>query len=166
MLNARSCRRWLLDSYHNLGVDDDKKIVAHHVAACSTNLAETEKFGIDKNNVFGFWDYIGGRFSVWSAIGALPLSLYFGHDVVKEFLKGGHSIDKHFTKEENPRVTYHIYVEKFANDARLDRLLQNQHTRILKSSHLTLLPSPLQICTSCSTTWYGKQWKKCRRRGS
>jgi glucose-6-phosphate isomerase len=125
MLNARSCRRWLLDSYHKIGIEDDKKIVAHHVVACSTNLAETEKFGIDRNNVFGFWDYIGGRFSVWSAIGALPLSLYFGHDVVKQFLKGGHSIDKHFTKEQNPLVFSDTYVEKCTNDARFDWLLQN-----------------------------------------
>jgi glucose-6-phosphate isomerase len=66
------------------------------MCACSTNLEETAKFGIAPENVFGFWDYVGGRFSVWSAIGVVPLSVYFGFDVAQEFLKGGHAIDTHF----------------------------------------------------------------------
>jgi glucose-6-phosphate isomerase len=54
--------------------------------------------------VFGFWDFIGGRFSVWSAVGVLPLALHFGFDTVKKFLEGGHSIDKLFLKEQNISV--------------------------------------------------------------
>ena len=53
-------------------------IAEKHICACSTNIAETSKFGIHKDNVFGFWDFVGGRFSVWSAIGVLPLSIHFG----------------------------------------------------------------------------------------
>jgi glucose-6-phosphate isomerase len=57
-------------------------IARSHICACSTNLTETSKFGIDKDNVFGFWDFVGGRFSVWSAIGVLPLSVHFGYEVM------------------------------------------------------------------------------------
>ena len=69
-------------------------IADRHICACSTNIPETSKFGINKNNVFGFWDFVGGRFSVWSAVGAAPLAIHFGFDAVSEFLAGGHSIDK------------------------------------------------------------------------
>ena len=96
MLNARTSRRWLISELGKLGVTDEKLIVERHVCACSTNLAETGKFGVNPQNVFGFWDYVGGRFSVWSAIGVLPLSLQYGFDVSKQFLEGGHSIDEHF----------------------------------------------------------------------
>ena len=65
------------------------------MCACSTNLKATGEFGINKENVFEFWDFVGGRFSVWCAIGVLPLSLHFGYEKAQEFLKGGHSIDKH-----------------------------------------------------------------------
>lgn len=61
---------------------DEQLIVERHVCACSTNLNETSKFGINPNNVFGFWDFVGGRFSVWSAIGVLPLSLQYGFSTV------------------------------------------------------------------------------------
>jgi glucose-6-phosphate isomerase len=46
--------------------------------------------------VFGFWDFVGGRFSVWSTVGVLPLSLHYGFEIMKEFLDGGHNIDEHF----------------------------------------------------------------------
>ena len=62
------------------------------MCACSTNLKETKNFGI--TNVFGFWDWVGGRFSVSSAIGILPLSIHFGYDVMDQFLKGANNIDK------------------------------------------------------------------------
>jgi len=66
------------------------------VSAVSTNLTETGKFGISNDNVFGFWDWVGGRYSVCSAIGILPLSLFFGFDIMREFLKGANYIDEHF----------------------------------------------------------------------
>ena len=62
------------------------------MSACSTNLELTSKFGI--NTVFGFWDWVGGRFSVCSAIGILPLSIHFGFDVMEQFLKGAENIDQ------------------------------------------------------------------------
>lgn len=58
------------------------------MCAVSTNLSATKEFGIKDDNVFGFWDWVGGRFSVSSAVGLLPLSLRFGYDVVESFLKG------------------------------------------------------------------------------
>ncbi|KAK6131173.1 hypothetical protein DH2020_035082 [Rehmannia glutinosa] len=70
--------------------------VAKHMVAVSTNLTLVEKFGIDPNNAFAFWDWVGGRYSVCSAVGVLPLSLQYGFEVVEKFLKGASSIDQHF----------------------------------------------------------------------
>lgn len=97
MLNARNCKTWLLNSYKEkypyLGDEEIRKIISSHFCAVSTNIPETDKFGIDKENVFGFWDWVGGRYSVWSAVGGLPLSLVFGYEVFEKFLQGGKSID-------------------------------------------------------------------------
>jgi glucose-6-phosphate isomerase len=97
MLNARNCKNWLLKEYQKkypyLADEDLKVIISKHFAAVSTNLEETSKFGIDSENVFGFWDWVGGRYSVWSAVGALPLSIVFGFETFQEFLKGGRDID-------------------------------------------------------------------------
>lgn len=80
MLNARTCRNWLIEQYKLKGVvckseDDVKDLVSYHMCAASTNLADTSKFGISTEKVFGFWDWVGGRYSVWSAVGILPLSI-------------------------------------------------------------------------------------------
>ncbi len=88
MLNARTLRAWLVKK---LGA----KAVAKHMVAVSTNLVEVEKFGIDPANVFGFWDWVGGRYSVCSAVGLVPLALQFGWKPVAEFLAGARSIDQH-----------------------------------------------------------------------
>ena len=64
----------------------------------------TKEFGIASDNVFGFWDFVGGRFSVWSAIGVLPLSVTFGYETVKKFLSGGHSMDKLLKTEKDISV--------------------------------------------------------------
>lgn len=90
MLNAKTVKEWLIKE---LGSPD---AVAKHVAACSTALDKTKAFGIDESNVFGFWDWVGGRFSAWSAVGVLPLSLQYGFGIVEKFLQGGHEMDKHF----------------------------------------------------------------------
>eukprot|EP00405_Crypthecodinium_cohnii_P014390 CAMPEP_0206455342 /NCGR_PEP_ID=MMETSP0324_2-20121206/21691_1 /ASSEMBLY_ACC=CAM_ASM_000836 /TAXON_ID=2866 /ORGANISM="Crypthecodinium cohnii, Strain Seligo" /LENGTH=548 /DNA_ID=CAMNT_0053926019 /DNA_START=118 /DNA_END=1764 /DNA_ORIENTATION=+ len=90
MLNAKTVKEWLIKE---LGSPD---CVAKHVAACSTALDKTAAFGIDSKNVFGFWDWVGGRFSCWSAVGVLPLSLQYGFGIVSKFLEGGHEMDKHF----------------------------------------------------------------------
>jgi glucose-6-phosphate isomerase len=102
MLNARNCKAWLLQKYKEnypfLAEEDYQKVVSKHFCAVSTNLPETDKFGINKENVFGFWDWVGGRYSVWSAVGALPISLVFGFDVFSEFLRGGKYIDETILK--------------------------------------------------------------------
>lgn len=87
--NARSARAWLIKK---LG---DENAVSKHFAAVSTNLTETTKFGINPQNVFEFWDWVGGRYSLWSAIG-LPIALYLGMDKFEELLAGAHEMDKHF----------------------------------------------------------------------
>jgi len=91
MLNARTIKAWLIKE---LGTD---AAIAKHVVACSTALPKTKAFGIDDANVFGFWDWVGGRFSVCSAVGVLPLALQYGFDTVRVFLDGAAAMDKHFT---------------------------------------------------------------------
>ncbi|MCX7170487.1 MAG: glucose-6-phosphate isomerase, partial [Proteobacteria bacterium] len=88
MTNARSARVWLVDA---LG----EAAVARHFVAVSTNLAAVAEFGIDPANVFEFWDWVGGRFSLWSAIG-LPLALAVGYDNFARLLAGAHAMDRHF----------------------------------------------------------------------
>ncbi|OCG40716.1 glucose-6-phosphate isomerase [Gilliamella sp. Bif1-4] len=89
MTNAQTARAWLLDAAK------DDKAVALHFVALSTNAKEVEKFGIDTANMFEFWDWVGGRYSSWSAIG-LSIVLSIGFDNFKQFLAGGHAMDKHF----------------------------------------------------------------------
>ena len=75
-------------------------MVSKHIAAVSTNLQKTSEFGINPERVFGFWDWVGGRFSVTSAVGLLPLSLQYG-EKINEFLKGANSIDDLFITKAN-----------------------------------------------------------------
>lgn len=89
MLNARTMRAWIVDA---MGQD----AVAKHMVAVSTNLKGVEDFGIDPSNAFGFWDWVGGRYSVTSAVGVVPLALHYGFDVVSQFLAGAHDVDEHF----------------------------------------------------------------------
>ncbi|HEX3771070.1 MAG TPA: glucose-6-phosphate isomerase [Polyangiaceae bacterium] len=89
LLNARSARAWLVEK---LGTE---AAVPKHFVAVSTATEEVKKFGIDTKNMFGFWDWVGGRYSLWSAIG-LPIALLVGMDHFEEFLAGGHAVDEHF----------------------------------------------------------------------
>ena len=89
MLNARTLRAWLVESM-------GEACVSKHMVAVSTNLEAVSAFGIDPANAFGFWDWVGGRYSVWSAVGAVPLALQYGYAAFAKFLAGGHDIDKHF----------------------------------------------------------------------
>ncbi|MGZ8551519.1 MAG: glucose-6-phosphate isomerase [Chitinophagaceae bacterium] len=89
MTNAHTAREWFLKTAK------DEKHVAKHFAALSTNEKEVVKFGIDKNNMFEFWDWVGGRYSLWSAIG-LSIALTIGYKNFEQLLKGGHSADNHF----------------------------------------------------------------------
>ncbi len=87
--NAKSARSWLVKA---LG---DEKAVAKHFVAVSTAAQEVAKFGIDTENMFGFWDWVGGRYSLWSAIG-LPIACMIGMDAFEELLAGAHAMDQHF----------------------------------------------------------------------
>jgi glucose-6-phosphate isomerase len=106
MLNAKTVRNWILEHYKKNGaeinnLEDEKKIIGRHMCAASTNLKETSTFGIDDSSVFGFWDWVGGRYSVTSAVGILPLSLHFGFKVMRDFLDGAGSIDTQFVETED-----------------------------------------------------------------
>lgn len=90
MTNAASARDWLLKA-----ANGDKSAVGHHFVALSTNLKAVADFGIDTEYAFEFWDWVGGRYSLWSAIG-LSISLAVGFDNFKELLAGAHDLDVHF----------------------------------------------------------------------
>ncbi len=88
MTNAGTARQWIAEK---LG----PSAVEHHFAAVSTALDKVAEFGIQKERVFGFWDWVGGRYSLWSAIG-LPIMLAIGPERFHEFLSGAHAMDEHF----------------------------------------------------------------------
>jgi glucose-6-phosphate isomerase len=90
LTNAREARRWLLE-----GLGGDDKAVAEHFVAVSTNAEKVAEFGIDTDNMFGFWDWVGGRYSFTSAIG-LSLMVAIGPEQYREMLDGFHTIDEHF----------------------------------------------------------------------
>src|SRR5688572_21020899 len=89
MTNAHTAREWFLKTAK------DETHVAKHFAALSTNEKEVTKFGIDKANMFEFWDWVGGRYSLWSAIG-LSIALTIGYNNFEELLKGAYATDEHF----------------------------------------------------------------------
>jgi glucose-6-phosphate isomerase len=89
MTNAFSARRWFLEAAN------DPQHVARHFVAISTNTEAVEKFGIDKDNMFVFWDWVGGRYSLWSAIG-LSIACYIGYENFVELLQGAFEMDQHF----------------------------------------------------------------------
>jgi glucose-6-phosphate isomerase len=89
LANAHAARRWLVRAA------GDESAVARHFVAVSTNAEKVAEFGIDTENMFVFWDWVGGRYSLWSAIG-LPIALRVGMDNFEELLAGGHEMDEHF----------------------------------------------------------------------
>ena len=89
MTNAHSARAWFLESA------EDDAYIAKHFVALSTNAKAVTHFGIDAANMFAFWDWVGGRYSLWSAIG-LSIALYVGMDNFEDLLTGGHEMDIHF----------------------------------------------------------------------
>jgi len=90
LVNARSARAWLLDA-----AGGDASAVRQHFVAVSTALARCAEFGIADENVFGFWDWVGGRYSLWSAVG-LCIALYLGMDDFDALRAGAHAMDRHF----------------------------------------------------------------------
>ena len=93
MTNAHTAREWFLKQV------SDEKHIARHFVALSTNEKEVTKFGIDKANMFEFWDWVGGRYSLWSAIG-LSIALTIGYDNFQQLLKGAEATDNHFRTEK------------------------------------------------------------------
>lgn len=89
MTNAHTAREWFLSAA------GDEQHIAKHFVALSTNEKEVVKFGIDKANMFEFWDWVGGRYSLWSAIG-LSIALTIGYNNFNELLKGAYAVDQHF----------------------------------------------------------------------
>jgi len=89
MANAHSARQWFLKAA------GDEAAVAKHFVAMSTNAKEVARFGIDTANMFEFWDWVGGRYSLWSAVG-LSIALYLGMDSFEALLAGAHRVDEHF----------------------------------------------------------------------
>lgn len=92
MTNAHTARSWFLAH------SKDENQVAKHFVALSTNEKEVEKFGIDTNNMFEFWDWVGGRYSLWSAIG-LSIALTIGYENFEQLLIGAHEVDEYFKDE-------------------------------------------------------------------
>jgi glucose-6-phosphate isomerase len=90
MANAFSAREWFLKCA------DDQAHVSRHFVAISTNVEKVEEFGIDKDNMFAFWDWVGGRYSLWSAIG-LSIACYIGYENFTELLQGAFEMDNHFS---------------------------------------------------------------------
>ncbi len=104
LTNARMARTWLLDKLVAQGAiaDDDqarRDAVAKHFVAVSTALDKVAEFGIDPANAFGFWNWVGGRYSVDSAVG-LPIAIAIGADGFRDFLAGFHAVDQHFLTAE------------------------------------------------------------------
>jgi glucose-6-phosphate isomerase len=97
MLNARTVKNWL-ETYRaaNLSSVDASTMIRQHMVAVSTAIPKAVAFGIAEDNIFGFWDWVGGRFSVCSAVGMLPLAIQYGMPVMRTFLEGAHAMDTHF----------------------------------------------------------------------
>jgi glucose-6-phosphate isomerase len=90
MVNAKSARKWFLGLVNN-----DKAVIAKHFVAISTNSQLVTEFGIDTDNMFELWDWVGGRYSLWSAVG-LSIALYVGMDHFEDLLQGAFEADEHF----------------------------------------------------------------------
>ena len=94
LTNAKACRKWFLNGLQDRGIDADGAVSKHFIAV-STNLEKVAEFGIDPQNAFGFWNWVGGRYSVDSAVGT-ALVLAIGPERFAEFLEGFHAMDEHF----------------------------------------------------------------------
>jgi glucose-6-phosphate isomerase len=139
LTNARAARQWLVE-----GLDGDESAVAKHFVAVSTNAAEVRKFGIDEANMFGFWDWVGGRYSLDSAIG-LSLMVAVGPDGFGEFLGGMHAMDTHFRTtplEENLPAIAALLNVWYANFFGVET-----HAVLPYSQYLHRLPAYLQQLT-------------------
>lgn len=97
MTNAMTSRKWFLEHTNN-----NLSAIGQHFLAVSTNTQAVSEFGIDTKNMFQFWDFVGGRYSIWSAIG-LPIALYIGFDNFNQLLSGARAMDEHFVNTHDFR---------------------------------------------------------------
>lgn len=95
MINATLVKNFFVSSLSTSSISP-AEIISKHMIAVSTAIEKTSAFGIDQANVFEFWDWVGGRYSVTSAVGILPLSLHYGFGISQQFLDGCHALDTHF----------------------------------------------------------------------
>lgn len=134
LTNARTCRKWLIDA---LG----ETAVAKHFVAVSTNATEVEKFGINVDNMFEFWDFVGGRYSMWSAIG-LIIAIAAGYDNFEKMLDGAHAMDEHFRNADlasNMPVILALLSIWYVNFFGI-----RNHVIVPYDQYLSLLPAYLQ----------------------
>jgi glucose-6-phosphate isomerase len=135
MANARAARQWFLDRV----VDDTA--IAKHFVALSTNERDVKAFGIAPENMFVFWDWVGGRYSLWSSIG-LPLAIAVGYDQFEQLLDGAHAMDEHFRTaplEQNVPVVLGLLGVWYASV-----LGAGSHAVLPYEQHLQRLPAYLQ----------------------
>ena len=135
MTNAYSARAWLLKHLK------DQESIKNHFVAISTNEAAVEKFGINKDNMFEFWDWVGGRYSLWSAIG-LSIAIFIGMENFEQLLNGAHDIDNHFQNaplNENIPVILALLGVWYINFFQL-----STHAVLPYDQGLSLFPSYLQ----------------------
>ena len=134
LTNAKTCRKWLIDA---LGEHATSK----HFVAVSTNAKEVEKFGIDVENMFEFWDFVGGRYSMWSAIG-LIVAIAVGYDNFEKMLAGANAMDNHFKTADLDKnipvvlALISIWYNNFFN--------VRNHVVVPYDQYLTYLPAYLQ----------------------
>ncbi|MFZ5557816.1 MAG: glucose-6-phosphate isomerase [Pseudomonadota bacterium] len=135
LANARAARDWLVA---HLG---GEAAVAKHFVAVSTNRDEVQRFGIEPHNMFEFWDWVGGRYSLWSAIG-LPIALAVGYDNFRELLAGARAMDEHFRSapaERNAPALLGLLAVWYGNF-----LGMRSHAVLPYDQHLARLPAYLQ----------------------
>lgn len=133
--NAHAARTWCLESLK------DEQAIARHFVAVSTNTDAVAAFGIDTDNMFVFWDWVGGRYSLWSAIG-LPIAIAVGMDGFYQLLDGAHAMDEHFRRadlEQNMPVIMALLGVWYANFAGAAT-----HAVLPYDQYLRLLPDYLQ----------------------
>ena len=98
-MNAQLIRHWLLSAYDG----DEACLSKHFIAVSASATLPTKRFGVDEANIFTLWPWVGGRYSVTSAVGILPLALHYGYEVMSAFLAGCRAMDVHFRETPLPR---------------------------------------------------------------
>ncbi len=143
LTNARIAKKWLLGNLRTLGADK-RDAISKHFVAISTALDEVKKFGISAENTFGFWNWVGGRYSVESAIGA-NLAIIYGEEVFRDFLSGFHAIDKSF--RTNPFSSNPVVILAMLNIWYVNFYNAHTHAILPYAQYLHRFPAFLQQLT-------------------